>query len=148
MNTESRQKFHDLLRKDRRYRHDAYAFVWESLEFAQEIMNSEREKEPFPREPEHSEEDVFNREESNHVTGQELCLAAKEHAMNQYGRMAKAVLANMGIRRTRDIGNIVYNLIEIGDMNKTPEDRIEDFDDVYDFDDTFELCYKIDLSNE
>ena len=51
--------------------------------------------------------------------------------------MAKLVLASWGIRSTSDFGEIVYNLIRIGKMSKSDDDRREDFDDVYDFEQAF-----------
>ena len=49
------------------------------------------------------------------------------------GYLAKHVLNHWGVRSTGDFGEIVFNLIEIGQMRKTPDDRREDFDDVFDF---------------
>jgi uncharacterized repeat protein (TIGR04138 family) len=69
-----------------------------------------------------------------HVTGRDLCLALKQLAHEQYGRLAKLVLASWGLRSTSDFGEIVYNLIRIGEMSKSDADRRADFDDVYDFD--------------
>jgi uncharacterized repeat protein (TIGR04138 family) len=68
------------------------------------------------------------------VTGQELCWALRDLAHRQYGRMAKLVLASWGIHTTRDFGEIVFNLIRIGKMSLSERDRIEDFDDVFEFD--------------
>ena len=47
--------------------------------------------------------------------------------------MAKTVLNSWGLHTTGDFGEIVFNLIRIGKMRKTRQDRREDFDDVYDF---------------
>ena len=41
--------------------------------------------------------------------------------------------SNRAIRSTSDIGEIVYNLIASGDLDKTPTDKRSDFDDVFDF---------------
>jgi uncharacterized repeat protein (TIGR04138 family) len=78
-----------------------------------------------------------------HLTGQELCHAIREYALQQYGMMAKVVLNSWGVHSTSDIGNIVYNLIDIGLMRKSNEDRREDFDDVYDFQQAFEKQFQI-----
>ena len=43
------------------------------------------------------------------------------------------MLDQWGIRSTSDIGEIVYNLIASGDLDKTPDDKRSDFDDVFDF---------------
>ena len=70
--------------------------------------------------------------DEKHVTGQDLSRAVKEYALQQYGLMARSVLNELGIKKTDDIGRIVYNLIEIGLMKKTDEDKIEDFYNVFD----------------
>jgi uncharacterized repeat protein (TIGR04138 family) len=51
------------------------------------------------------------------------------------------VLGSWGITRTDDIGEIVYNMIAIGQMRKTRTDRREDFNDVYDFDEALSREY-------
>ena len=37
---------------------------------------------------------------------------------------------------------IVFNLIDVEQMRKTPDDRREDFDDVYDFDEAFQYSFQ------
>jgi uncharacterized repeat protein (TIGR04138 family) len=125
----------ELLRHDRRYRFDAYLFVFEALRFAQEKMGLGGE---LSGEGDDADEDV-----ERHVTGQQLCGAMRNYAHEQYGRLAKQVLNHWGITSTSDFGEIVFNLIEIGQMRKTPEDRREDFDDVFDFDEAFEHGFQI-----
>ena len=46
---------------------------------------------------------------------------------------AATVLAHWGVRSTSDIGDIVYNLIAAGDLEKTAADSRSDFDNVFDF---------------
>ncbi len=60
--------------------------------------------------------------------------------------MAKLVLGNWGMHATRDFGEIVFNLIRIGRMKKTPQDRREDFDDVFDFEQAFCRQFRIVLA--
>jgi uncharacterized repeat protein (TIGR04138 family) len=48
-----------------------------------------------------------------------------------------AVLNQWGIRATSDLGEIVYNLIRSGDLEKSPTDSRADFDHVYDFETAF-----------
>ena len=115
-----------LLCQDRRYSLEAYKFVRIGLTYAQEVLE-------LGEAVEGAAEDEEGRV-PRHVTGQDLCLALKKLAHEQYGYMAKLVLADWGIRSTGDFGEIVYNLIKIGEMSKSPSDRREDFDDVYDFD--------------
>jgi uncharacterized repeat protein (TIGR04138 family) len=47
------------------------------------------------------------------------------------------------VTKTGDFGEIVFNLIGIGQMRKTSDDRREDFDDVFDFDTGLEQSFKI-----
>jgi uncharacterized repeat protein (TIGR04138 family) len=51
--------------------------------------------------------------------------------------MGRTVLARWNIRKSIDFGNMVYLMIANGFMHKTPEDSLEDFRDVYDFDEVF-----------
>ena len=54
-----------------------------------------------------------------------------------YGRKARDVLARWNIRATRDFGEMIYVLINLGVMGKQDSDRREDFHEVYDFDQAF-----------
>ena len=117
--------FLEVLRKDTRYKLEAYQLVHEALSWAQDLFEAGKQT---PVEP----------SGERHVTGQQLCHALRSLAFDQYGLMAKTVLATWGITSTRDIGNVVSNMIEAGLMRKSPEDRREDFDDVFDFDTAFE----------
>ena len=57
--------------------------------------------------------------------------------------MAQMVLNNWGIESTGDVGEIVYNLIRIGLMKKSDNDRREDFENVFDFEQAFCNDFKI-----
>ena len=74
---------------------------------------------------------------SRHVSGPELLQGLRIYALDQYGPLAKTVLNAWGIRRCRDFGDIVFNLIEYNVFSKTDSDRREDFADIYDFDEAF-----------
>ena len=130
-----------LLREDRRYRLEAYAFVFEALHYAQQVLHLGRPcpTEPLPGETEPPEPAV-------HVSAQELCQAARQLALEQYGLMAKHVLNSWGLYSTSDIGEIVFNLLRIGQMRKTPSDRREDFDNLYDFDEAFRPDFRMTLT--
>jgi uncharacterized repeat protein (TIGR04138 family) len=131
-----------LLEEDRRYTIEAYVFIFEALQYAQNVlkMGAEKPTEPLP-EP-HDEEDE-SPEPKRHVTGQELCEAIRRYALEQYGYMAKTVLNSWGIHCTGDFGEIVFNLIRVKQMRKTPADTRVDFDNVYDFDVAFKQEFKI-----
>jgi uncharacterized repeat protein (TIGR04138 family) len=117
----------ELLRRDRRYHRDAYFFVFEALRFAQEQLGlgGLRGVDATPEDP----------DEERHITGQQLCEAIRQYAVQQYGMLSKNVLNEWGVHNTGDFGEIVFNLIDIGQMKKTSTDRREDFDNVFNFDD-------------
>lgn len=132
----------DLLNEDKRYKLEAYQFIRESLQFAHEHLMGESE--------ETSEEASTKTEKGgpHHVTGQQLCEACRLYAVEQYGYLAKIVLANWGVHSTSDFGELVYNLIRIEQMRKSESDRREDFDDVYSFDDAFEPKFEFAANDE
>ncbi len=125
----------ELLCRDKRYDLDAYIFVFEALDHAKKLgMGAD-----------HFADDAYAEDEGapeRHVTGQELCEAMRVYAHEQYGYMAKCVLNSWGIKNTGDFGEIVFNLIKIEQMRKTPHDRREDFDDVFDFDEGFQHSFQ------
>ena len=129
----------ELLQEDRRYPLEAYVFIFEALQYAQNVLEM---GEDSPSEPAATPEEEETGPQ-HHVTGQELCEAIRQFALEQYGYMAKLVLSRWGLHTTGDFGEIVFNLIRIGRMRKTPNDRREDFDDVYDFDTSFRQEFRI-----
>ncbi|MDD4267372.1 MAG: hypothetical protein GXY25_03060 [Pirellulaceae bacterium] len=136
------QQLAQLLQQDRRYRLEAYMFVFEALSYAQDVMGmgSECASEPVTG---IEEEDDEAEGPQRHVTGQELCEAIRRFALQQFGLMAKTVLNSWGVYKTGDFGEIVFNMIKIGRMRKTPHDRREDFDEVYDFETAFDEEFRI-----
>ncbi len=114
---------HRIVEKDTRYPLEAYLFVLEALYFTRKKYKKER-----------------------HVTGQELCSGIKELALSRYGPMAKTVLEHWGIKKTIDFGNIVFNMVNEKVLSKTEEDNIEDFQNVYDFDDVFVKQYRFGIT--
>ena len=81
-----------------------------------------------------------------HFTGQQLCEAIRQYAVNQFGYLAKVVLRNWNIDSTSCFGDLVYNMIDGEMMKKSEKDRREHFNDVYDFDDVFETDLEINAS--
>jgi uncharacterized repeat protein (TIGR04138 family) len=62
-------------------------------------------------------------------------------AIKNFGPMVPVVFEFWGIRRTGDIGEMVWNLIELGVFGKTESDSKDDFKDVYSFHDAFVVPY-------
>lgn len=102
-----------------RYDERAFLFVLAALEFEQRRLPERR-----------------------HISGTELSRACRDFALEQYGLLARPVLEHWGIRRTADIGTIVYTLIDAGLLVRRDEDRQEDFEDVFTFGDAFEHGYR------
>lgn len=124
----------ELLEDDPRFRLEAYQFVRDALAYAHNVL--------------HMVDDVPDAltaeiQGERHLTGQQLCHAIRQYAVDQYGYMAKTVLNSWGIESTKHFGDIVYNLIRVGLMKKSPEDRREDFDDVYTFEQAFRDEFRI-----
>ncbi len=130
----------ELLRRDQRYEFDAYVFVFDALRYGQEHLGLGHPTDG-PDDGsllgEGGGDETGEDEEERHVTGAELCRAIQQYAIDQYGYLARNVLEHWGIRSTGDFGEIVFNLIDIGQMRKTDSDRREDFNGVYDFDEAF-----------
>lgn len=157
-----------LLEEDDRYSVEAYSFVRDALSFGQHVLGYGEENlpsatdedeadidddddddvNPFLAELEELDDDVDEPRVERHLTGQQLCEAIRQYALEQYGYMSKVVLNSWGIHNTGDFGEIVYNLIRIGMMKKSESDRREDFDDCYDFDEAFQQRYKITMAKE
>lgn len=111
-----------ICKEDPRFDRRAYDFVRQGLDHAVKELRKR---------------DAVRAEKSQHVSGPELLEGLKVYALDQFGPLALTVLHAWGIRRCRDFGDIVFNLIEYQVFAKTENDRPEDFADVYDFKDAF-----------
>ena len=136
----------ELLARDSRYPFDAYVFVFEALRYAQDKLGMGAEYLAEDLEYE-ADEEVLDEDgrPQRHVSGQELCEAMRQYAHEQYGYLAKSVLNHWSIFSTGDFGEIVFNLIDIEQMRKTPHDRREDFDNVFDFDEGFQHSFQFSM---
>ena len=126
-----------VVASDSRYSIHAYTFVFEALDHAQKLKRRGRTR----------SKSSATTSRSRHVTGRELCEGARDLALRQYGRLALTVLNRWGIRATADLGSIVYNLIESGDLSRTPNDSREDFNDVFDFESEFRSDFVLGLDH-
>lgn len=108
------QKMAEILNKNLDYDFEAYRFLMEGLNHTVSKLDKPR-----------------------HVTGEELLEGIREHALHQFGPMAKTVLNYWGVTKTGDFGRMVFDLVEAGLLRKQAQDKIEDFKDLYDFDKVF-----------
>lgn len=79
--------------------------------------------------------------ERRHISGQELVEGVRRLAMERFGPLARTVLEYWGIHSTDDLGEIVFDLVDMGVLVKNPRDRPEDFADVFDFEEVFDHNY-------
>jgi uncharacterized repeat protein (TIGR04138 family) len=77
-----------------------------------------------------------------HVSGPELAWACRDFARQQFGLLAPVVLGHWGIKRTEDLGRIVYTLVEVGLLVTQPGDSESDFEGVYQFAEAFGDSYE------
>lgn len=82
----------------------------------------------------------------HHVTGKELCISLAELAAEKWGYLARVVLNQLGVKSTLDFGRIVYLMVEHKWMYARPEDSIDEFKNVYDFEEIFEKNFKFSKS--
>lgn len=114
----SLDKIDEILKKDNRYRAEAYFFLLAALEYSLDKLGVRR-----------------------HLTGRELLDGIKEFAIRQYGPMTKTVFESWGVRLTDDFGEIVFNMVEVEVLGRTEQDTKEDFHSVYDFNEVFVKHY-------
>ncbi|MDD5669637.1 MAG: hypothetical protein PHE58_06385 [Candidatus Omnitrophica bacterium] len=115
---EEKRNFYEIIEQicggDERYKPDSYEFVMEAIRFTQGKLKRE-----------------------GHVSGKELLEGIRELAINKFGTFAKPVLNHWGVTKTQDFGNIVFIMIAHKVLYGTEQDSIEDFKDVYNFDEVF-----------
>jgi uncharacterized repeat protein (TIGR04138 family) len=126
-----------IIARDPRFSLDAYAFVLEALDHARVQKLSALRSRPDAAGSKRGGGAGRSRSRwpkgAGHVTGQQVCHSVRMLALKQYGLLAATVLGHWGIRSTSDIGDIVYNMIATGDLERTPNDSRSDFDNVFDF---------------
>jgi uncharacterized repeat protein (TIGR04138 family) len=108
-----------IVTSDPRYQREAYIFLRDALDFT--TKQQKKAKGTTIR----------------HVSGPELLEGVRQYALKEFGPMVITVFDSWGIRATEDVGHMVFNLINAGIFGKTDEDSIEDFKNVYDFQEAF-----------
>ena len=113
MNQETlfRDAVDELRSRGSRYAREAYVFVVAALGETVRLLPAERLADPHRR----------------HLTGQELTAGMIRIAREEFGSLAPTVFHEWGVNRTEDIGAIVFELVDAGQLSARPEDRPEDF---------------------
>jgi len=109
-----------ILKEDTRYAADAYDFVREAVTFT--VQRLDLDALPPGR---------------RHVRGPQLLDGFREFALDEFGPLTLEVLHEWGLRRTDDVGHIVFNLVRHGLLGASKEDRQEDFANGYSFEQAF-----------
>ena len=139
----SRDELAKVIANDPRYSLEAYAFVLEALNQARQLKlkSAPRAKADDAAKPPAAAQSRAEASDkpriSGHVDAAQLCDALRKLALRQYGFLSATVLAHWGVRSTSDVGDIVYNLIAAGGLEKTESDSRSDFDNRYDFETAF-----------
>lgn len=116
--------------------------------FDEQVMDELRERNPRFESPAYvfllsGLHHVIQRlDEPRHITGRELAEGVRDLALDRFGPMARTVLEHWGIHSTGDFGKIVFALVECGVLIKQDGDSIEDFEDLFDFEEVFERQYR------
>ena len=108
-----------VVASDPRYQRDGYIFLRDALDFT--TKQHKKVKGVSVR----------------HVSGPELLDGVRQYALKEFGPMVMTVFDSWGIRCSEDIGHMVFNLIGAGVFGKTEQDSIQDFKNVYDFEEAF-----------
>jgi uncharacterized repeat protein (TIGR04138 family) len=108
-----------IISSDPRYQRDAYVFLRDALDFTTK------------------QEKKIKGVSVRHVSGPQLLDGVRRYALKEFGPMVMTVFDNWGIHSCEDVGNIVFNLISAGVFGKTEDDSIEDFKNVYRFEEAF-----------
>lgn len=122
MNPEDIVKIRSIIEKNPAYHFDAYLFVLSALGFILKRLKKKR-----------------------HVSGAELMDGIRTVGSDLYGRLAPEVFRHWGINDTLDFGRIVFALVDSGILRKRAEDTLEEFKDVYDFEEVFVHGYEFPL---
>jgi len=64
---------------------------------------------------------------SQHTKAKTICLNLVDFAHHQFGPLAWHVLQKWGLRTTNDLGNVVYELIDMKILAKSESDSPQDF---------------------
>ena len=108
-----------IVASDPRYQRDAYVFLRDALDFTTKQQKK------------------IKGTSVRHVSGPELLDGVRQYALKEFGPMVLTVFGSWGISSCEDIGHMVFNLIGAGIFGKTDRDSIEDFKDVYEFEEAF-----------
>ncbi|NBU68105.1 MAG: hypothetical protein EBS49_00490 [Verrucomicrobia bacterium] len=77
-----------------------------------------------------------------HVSGKELLEGFRDLALEEFGPMAKMVLEDWGVTRCAEVGEIVFQLVSLGVLGKSEDDRMDDFAELWSFSEAFDVPFR------
>jgi uncharacterized repeat protein (TIGR04138 family) len=103
-----------VIGRDKRFDAQAYFFLKDALDFTLKRIAE------------------GNGGHSRHVSGQELLVGFRDFALDQFGPMGLTLMKEWGIRQCRDVGEMVFQLIDEGMFGKQDSDSLDDFSEIFD----------------
>lgn len=127
------------LARSSRYPLDAFLFIQRGLDHTVRHLHGDDDAVVIAEgsDEDQVQEQIEAMEMSRHVSGRQLCEGIRDFAIHQYGLLAPVVLGHWNVRKSADFGRIVFEMVDAGLMRKTDGDRVEDFNDVFDFREAF-----------
>jgi uncharacterized repeat protein (TIGR04138 family) len=126
-------KIQEVAAQDPRYAYEAYDFIFKAMDHAQAMLGRR------------SPVDAGQERVACHVKSQELLEGIRALALAEFGLMARVVFRMWGVHATEDFGHIVFNLVAADLINKTDDETLADFRDVFDFEVALVQGYTIQL---
>ena len=114
-----------LVERDSRYKGEAYLFVRDAFVYTVRKLGKKVS-----------------------LSGGDLLRGIRELGLERYGPTARLVFEHWGVKTTEDFGRVVFNMVSAGLMNKAEEDIIEDFKNVFDFQDEFEKKFRFRIDED
>ncbi len=109
----------DLCRKPPHFAYEAYEFVCEAVTFTMKRLGR-------------GGAEGGKAGGDQHVSGEELLRGVCDLAVREFGLMAPVVFKQWGVRRTDDVGAMVFDLIKVELLSKSDRDAPEDFHELFD----------------
>jgi uncharacterized repeat protein (TIGR04138 family) len=120
-----KDQLRQLALRDGRYSPEAFGFLFASLEHAVRLAGKDSAQGA-----------------ERHVTGQELLAGLRENAIETFGPLAAHVWRAWGVKSALDWGRIVFLLVDANMLRRKDSDKLEDFEQGFDFDQVFVERYR------
>ncbi|MEQ1833816.1 MAG: Minf_1886 family protein [Candidatus Eisenbacteria bacterium] len=106
-----RDAIDELRERGSHFAREAYVFVVAALGETVRALPADRLADP----------------ERRHLSGRELSAGIVRIAREEFGALAPMVFREWGVQRNEDIGTMVFELVEAGQLSARPEDTVADF---------------------